>query len=60
MRTDGTWKANTSSYDIPIDLTTPNDNILDLHYSIIGDKSIRAISFVEPYPFVVDYPGIYF
>ena len=60
VRRNGTWQANPSPYENPIDLTSPNDNILGLRYSIVGAKSVREIAFAEPSPLVVGYPGRYF
>ena len=57
MISDGTWQANPSPYDIPLDLTIQEDNILNLHYSNIGKK---PVSFDEPSMFVIDYPAPYF
>ena len=59
-RSDGTWQANPSPYENPINLTSPNDNILDLRYSIVGDTGKSEISFAEPSSVVVGYPGTYF
>ena len=60
VSSDGTWRANPLPYENPINLTLPKDNILNLHYSIVGDKRIRGITFAEPSPLIVDYPGTYF
>ena len=60
VRSDGTWQANPSPYDNTIDFTIPKDNILDLHYSYICDKSAHEVIFVEPSLSVIDHPGRYF
>ena len=55
VRRNGMWQANPSPYENPIDLISPNDNILGLRYSIIGAKSVRETTFAEPSPLVVGY-----
>ena len=62
VRSNGTWHANPSPYENPIDLTSPNDNILGLRYSIVGDgaRSVHETTFAEPSPIVASYPGTYF
>mmetsp|Transcript_18492 Transcript_18492/g.44515 ORF Transcript_18492/g.44515 Transcript_18492/m.44515 type:complete len:185 (-) Transcript_18492:17-571(-) len=42
--------------------SSPNDNILGLRYSIVGDgaRSVHEITFAEPSPIVVGHPGTYF
>ena len=60
VRSDGTWQANPSPYDNTINFTIPKDNILDLHYSYICDKSAHEVIFVEPSLSVIDRPGRYF
>ena len=59
MKKDGTWMANPAPIDKKIDLSSDDDNILDLHLRSEGRKDGSPPDFDDPTPAIVNQSGLY-
>ena len=57
-KVDNTWKSNPAPFDVKINLTNKEDNLLNIHYNDIGRKTQKSALddsiFSEPSPSIID------